>query len=325
MEFKRPKIALIGGGQIGGVLAQLAGLRNLGDVVMFDIVENLPQGKTLDIAEASRIDDINVSLSGTNTYEDIAGAGVVIVTAGVPRKPGMSRDDLLGINSGIIKTVGEGIKKYAPDAYIIVISNPLDAMVTLMREVTGFPANRVLGQAGVLDSSRFASFVAWELGVSVKDVNALVLGGHGDTMVPLVRYANVAGVPVMEMLERKYGNAAKAKEVMDAIVARTADAGGEVVRLLKTGSAFYSPASAAIQMAEAIIKDEKRILAVCAYLDGEYGVNGYYVGVPAIIGGNGVEKVVELSLNAEEQALFDNSVNAVKNLVADMKKLGHLS
>ncbi len=325
MEFKRPKIALIGGGQIGGVLAQLSALRNLGDVVMFDIVENLPQGKTLDIAEASRIDDFNVNLSGTNTYEDIAGAGVVIVTAGVPRKPGMSRDDLLGINSGIIKTVGEGIKKYAPDAFVIVISNPLDAMVTLMREVTGFPANRVLGQAGVLDSSRFASFVAWELGVSVKDVNALVLGGHGDTMVPLVRYANVAGVPVMEMLERKYGNAAKAKEVMDAIVARTADAGGEVVRLLKTGSAFYSPASAAIQMAEAIIKDEKRILAVCAYLDGEYGVDGYYVGVPAIIGGNGVEKIVELSLNTEEQALFDNSVNAVKNLVADMKKLGHLN
>lgn len=325
MEFKRPKIALIGGGQIGGVLAQLAGLRNLGDVVMFDIVENLPQGKTLDIAEASRIDDINVNLSGANNYEDIAGAGVVIVTAGVPRKPGMSRDDLLGINSGIIKTVGENIKKYAPDAFVIVISNPLDAMVTLMREATGFSANRVFGQAGVLDSSRFASFIAWELGVSVKDVNALVLGGHGDTMVPLVRYANVAGVPVMEMLERKYGNAAKAKEIMDAIVARTADAGGEVVRLLKTGSAFYSPASAAIQMAEAVIKDEKRILPVCAYLDGEFGVDGYYVGVPAIIGGNGVEKVVELSLNAEEQALFDNSVNAVKNLVADMKKLGHLS
>lgn len=325
MEFKRPKIALIGGGQIGGVLAQLAGLRNLGDVVMFDIVENLPQGKTLDIAEASRIDDINVNLSGANNYEDIAGAGVVIVTAGVPRKPGMSRDDLLGINSGIIKTVGENIKKYAPDAFVIVISNPLDAMVTLMREATGFSANRVFGQAGVLDSSRFASFIAWELGVSVKDVNALVLGGHGDTMVPLVRYANVAGVPVMEMLERKYGNAAKAKEVMDAIVARTADAGGEVVRLLKTGSAFYSPASAAIQMAEAVIKDEKRILPVCAYLDGEFGVDGYYVGVPAIIGGNGVEKVVELSLNAEEQALFDNSVNAVKSLVADMKKLGHLS
>ena len=324
MEFKRPKIALIGGGQIGGVLAQLSALRNLGDVVMFDIVENLPQGKTLDIAEASRIDRFDVALSGANDYAGIEGAGVVIVTAGVPRKPGMSRDDLLGTNSKIIKGVAENIKKYAPDAYVIVISNPLDAMVTLMREVTGFPANRVFGQAGVLDSSRFASFIAWELGVSVKDVNALVLGGHGDTMVPLVRYANVAGVPVMEMLERKYGNPAKAKEVMDAIVARTADAGGEVVRLLKTGSAFYSPASAAIQMAEAVIKDEKRILPVCAYLDGEFGVNGYYVGVPAIVGGKGVEKVVELSLNETEQALFDKSVNAVKTLVDDMKRLGLL-
>ena len=324
MEFKRPKIALIGGGQIGGVLAQLSALRNLGDVVMFDIVENLPQGKTLDIAEASRIDRFDVALSGANDYAGIEGAGVVIVTAGVPRKPGMSRDDLLGTNSKIIKGVAENIKKYAPDAYVIVISNPLDAMVTLMREVTGFPANRVFGQAGVLDSSRFASFIAWELGVSVKDVNALVLGGHGDTMVPLVRYANVAGVPVMEMLERKYKDPAKAKEVMDAIVARTADAGGEVVRLLKTGSAFYSPASAAIQMAEAVIKDEKRILPVCAYLNGEFGVNGYYVGVPAIVGGKGVEKVVELSLNETEQALFDKSVNAVKTLVDDMKRLGLL-
>lgn len=324
MEFKRPKIALIGGGQIGGVLAQLAAQRNLGDVVMFDIVENLPQGKTLDIAEASRIDRFDVSLSGANDYKDIEGAGVVIVTAGVPRKPGMSRDDLLGTNSKIIKGVAENIKKYAPDAYVIVISNPLDAMVTLMREVTGFPAGRVFGQAGVLDSSRFASFIAWELGVSVKDVNALVLGGHGDTMVPLVRYANVAGVPVMEMLERKYKDPAKAKEVMDAIVARTADAGGEVVRLLKTGSAFYSPASAAIQMAEAVIKDEKRVLPVCARLDGEFGVNGYYVGVPAVIGGKGVEKIVELSLNETEQAMFDKSVNSVKTLVDDMKRLGLL-
>ncbi len=324
MEFKRPKIALIGGGQIGGVLAQLVAQRGLGDVVMFDIVEGLPQGKTLDIAEASRVDAFGVSVTGTNDYKDIEGAGVVIVTAGVPRKPGMSRDDLLGINSGIIKTVGENIKQYAPDAFVIVISNPLDAMVTLMRQATGFPAERVMGQAGVLDSSRFASFIAWELGVSVKDINALVLGGHGDTMVPLVRYANVGGVPVMEMLEQKYKSADKAKEVMAAIVARTADAGGEVVRLLKTGSAFYSPASSAIQMAEAIIKDEKRIIPVCAYLDGEYGVDGYYVGVPAILGGKGVEKVVELALNDEEQAMFDNSVNAVKTLVEDMKKLNLL-
>ena len=324
MEFKRPKIALIGGGQIGGVMAQLIAKRELGDVVMLDIVENLPQGKTLDIAEASKTDHFDVSVSGTNDYKDIEGAGVVIVTSGVPRKPGMSRDDLLGINSGIIKSVGENIKKYAPDSYVIVISNPLDAMVTLMRQVTGFPANRVLGQAGVLDSSRFASFIAWELGVSVKDVSALVLGGHGDTMVPLVRYANVAGIPALELFERKYKSAEKAKEVMAKIVDRTAKAGGEVVALLKTGSAFYSPAASAIEMAEAIIKDQKRVLAVCAYLDGEYGVNGYYVGVPAVLGGKGVEKVVELTLNDEEQALFDNSVNAVKNLIDDMKKLNLL-
>ena len=324
MEFKRPKIALIGGGQIGGVMAQLIAKRELGDVVMLDIVENLPQGKTLDIAEASKTDHFDVSVSGTNDYKDIEGAGVVIVTSGVPRKPGMSRDDLLGINSGIIKSVGENIKKYAPDSYVIVISNPLDAMVTLMRQVTGFPANRVLGQAGVLDSSRFASFIAWELGVSVKDVSALVLGGHGDTMVPLVRYANVAGIPALELFERKYKSAEKAKEVMAKIVDRTAKAGGEVVALLKTGSAFYSPAASAIEMAEAIIKDQKRVLAVCAYLDGEYGVNGYYVGVPAVLGGKGVEKVVELTLNDEEQALFDNSVNAVKHLIGDMKKLNLL-
>ena len=324
MEFKRPKIALIGGGQIGGVMAQLIAKRELGDVVMLDIVENLPQGKTLDIAEASKTDHFDVSVSGTNDYKDIEGAGVVIVTSGVPRKPGMSRDDLLGINSGIIKSVGENIKKYAPDSYVIVISNPLDAMVTLMRQVTGFPANRVLGQAGVLDSSRFASFIAWELGVSVKDVSALVLGGHGDTMVPLVRYANVAGIPALELFERKYKSAEKAKEVMAKIVDRTAKAGGEVVALLKTGSAFYSPAASAIEMAEAIIKDQKRVLAVCAYLDGEYGVDGYYVGVPAVLGGKGVEKVVELTLNDEEQALFDNSVNAVKHLIEDMKKLNLL-
>lgn len=324
MEFKRPKIALIGGGQIGGVMAQLIAKRELGDVMMLDIVENLPQGKTLDIAESSKADHFDVAVNGTNDYKDIEGAGVVIVTSGVPRKPGMSRDDLLGINSGIIKSVGENIKKYAPDAYVIVISNPLDAMVTLMRQVTGFPANRVLGQAGVLDSSRFASFIAWELGVSVKDVTALVLGGHGDTMVPLIRYANVAGIPAMELLEQKYGSAEKAKEVMDKIVDRTAKAGGEVVALLKTGSAFYSPAASAIEMAEAIIKDQKRVLAVCAYLDGEYGVNGYYVGVPAILGGKGVEKVVEFKLNDEEQKLFDNSVNAVKTLISDMKNLNLL-
>jgi malate dehydrogenase len=236
----------------------------------------------------------------------------------------MSRDDLLTTNAKIIKSVAENIKQYAPDAFVIVISNPLDAMVTLMKEVTGFPANRVFGQAGVLDSSRFATFIAWELGVSVKDINALVLGGHGDTMVPLVRYANVNGCPVMELLERKYKDKAKAQEVMNAMVERTKQAGGEVVKLLKTGSAFYSPASAAIQMTEAVLKDEKRVLPVCAYLNGEYGVKDFYVGVPVVLGGNGVEKIIELSLNDEEQAMFDNSVKAVKNLIEDMKRLGFL-
>ncbi|RMF42875.1 MAG: malate dehydrogenase [Deltaproteobacteria bacterium] len=311
----RPKIALIGGGQIGGVLAQLAALRELGDVVMFDIVEGMPQGKTLDIAEASPVDGFDVELKGTNDYKDIAGANVVIVTAGLPRKPGMSRDDLIEVNSKIMTSVAEGIRDNAPDAFVIVISNPLDAMVTLCRKVTGFPANRVMGQAGVLDSARFQAFIAWELGVSVKDVNAMTLGGHGDTMVPLVRYASVNGIPVMELLERKYGSKEKAKEVMDAMVQRTKGAGGEVVALLKTGSAFYSPASSAIAMAESILKDQKRVLPTCAMLQGEFGVDGYYVGVPCVLGANGVEKIIEFELDEEEQAMFDNSVNAVKNLV----------
>ncbi|RME35899.1 MAG: malate dehydrogenase [Deltaproteobacteria bacterium] len=311
----RPKIALIGGGQIGGVLAQLSALRELGDVVMFDIVEGMPQGKCLDIAEASPVDGFDVELKGTNDYKDIAGANVVIVTAGLPRKPGMSRDDLIEVNSKIMTSVAEGIRDNAPDAFVIVISNPLDAMVTLCQKVTGFPPNRVMGQAGVLDSARFQAFIAWELGVSVKDVNAMTLGGHGDSMVPLVRYASVNGIPVMELLERKYGSKEKAKEVMDAMVQRTKGAGGEVVALLKTGSAFYSPASSAIAMAESILKDQKRVLPTCAYLQGEFGVNGYYVGVPCVLGANGVEKVIEFSLDEEEQAMFDNSVNAVKNLV----------
>lgn len=320
--MSRKKIALIGGGQIGGVLAQLIGERQLADVVMFDIVEDLPQGKTLDIAEAARIEGFDGKVMGTNDYKDIAGSDLVIITAGLPRKPGMSRDDLLTTNSKIMKTVAEGVKANAPDAIVIIISNPLDAMVTLFKKVTGFPQNRVLGQAGVLDSSRFSTFIAWELGVSVKDINTMVLGGHGDTMVPIVRYANVNGIPVMELLERKYGDAAKAKEVMDAMVTRTKKAGGEVVALLKTGSAFYSPASATISMAEAIIYDEKRLLPVCTYLQGEFGVDGYYVGVPAILGASGVEKVVEFALDEEEQAALDNSINAVKTLVEDMERLG---
>lgn len=245
----RKKIALIGGGQIGGVLAQLIASKQLGDVVMFDIVEDLPQGKTLDIAEASRISGFDAKVTGTNDYKDIAGADIVIITAGLPRKPGMSRDDLLTTNAKIMKSVAEGVRDNAPDSIVIIISNPLDAMVTLFKKVTGFPSNRVMGQAGMLDSSRFSSFIAWELDVSVKDVNAMVLGGHGDTMVPLIRYANVNGVPVMEMLERKYNDKEKAKEVMDAMVERTKKAGGEVVKLLKTGSAFFSPAASAIAMA----------------------------------------------------------------------------
>ena len=320
--MSRKKIALIGGGQIGGVLAQLIAQRQLGDVVMFDIVEDLPQGKTLDIAETSRIEGFDAKIEGTNDYKDIAGSNLVIVTAGLPRKPGMSRDDLLSTNSKIMKSVAEGVKANAPDAIVIIISNPLDAMVTLFKKITGFPHNRVIGQAGVLDSSRFSTFIAWELGVSVKDINTMVLGGHGDTMVPIVRYANVNGIPVMELLERKYGDTAKAKEIMDAMVTRTKKAGGEVVALLKTGSAFYSPASAAITMAEAIIYDEKRLLPVCAFLQGEFGVDGYYVGVPAVLGASGVEKVIEFALDEEEQSALDNSIIAVKTLVADMERLG---
>ncbi|NCS89707.1 MAG: malate dehydrogenase [Ignavibacteria bacterium] len=318
----RKKIALIGGGQIGGVLAQLIALKQLGDVVLFDVVEDMPQGKTLDIAEAARVDGFDVRVTGTNSYSDIKGSDIVIVTAGLPRKPGMSRDDLLVTNAKIMKAVAEGVRDNTPNAIVIIISNPLDAMVTLFKKISGFPTNRVLGQAGVLDSSRFATFIAWELGVSVKDVNAMVLGGHGDTMVPLVRYANVNGIPAMELIERKYNDKAKAKEVMNAMVERTKMAGGEVVKLLKTGSAFYSPAASAIAMTEAIIYDEKRVLPTCAYLNGEFNIKGYYVGVPAVLGANGVEKILELSLNEEEQAALDHSVSAVKNLVEDMERLG---
>lgn len=314
----RPKISLIGGGQIGGVLAQLCALRELGDVVLFDIVENMPQGKTLDIAEASPVDGFDVSVTGTNDYKDIAGSNVVIVTAGLPRKPGMSRDDLIEVNSKIMTSVSEGIKQYAPDSFVIIISNPLDAMVTLCQKITGFAPERVMGQAGVLDSARFAAFIAWELGVSVKDVTAMTLGGHGDTMVPLVRYASVQGIPVMEMLEQKYGSAAKAQEVMTAMVERTKAAGGEVVKLLGNGSAFYSPASSAVAMAEAILKDQKRVMPVCALLNGEFGIDGFYVGVPCILGSAGIEKIIEFKLDETEQALMDNSVAAVKELVGSM-------
>jgi len=310
----RKKIALIGSGNIGGVLAQLAAVRELGDIVLFDILEGMPHGKSLDIMEASPVSGFDVHLQGTNSYEDIKDADLVIITAGLARKPGLSRDDLITTNSKIMRSVATAIRQYAPNALVIVISNPLDAMVTLCHKVTGFPKQRVMGMAGVLDSARFANFIAQELQVSVKDVHALVLGGHGDDMVPLVRYANVSGIPVLHLLEKKYGPD-RARVVMGDLVSRTRHAGGEIVGLLKTGSAFYSPAASVITMAEAILKDQRRVLPVCAMLEGEYGVNGYYVGVPCIIGANGVEKIIEIDLNREEQAMFDESASHVKDLV----------
>jgi malate dehydrogenase len=310
----KKKIALIGSGQIGGVIAQLAAERELGEIVLFDIIEGVPQGKALDILEAAPVVGRDIQLTGANNYEDINGADIVIVTAGLARKPGMTRDDLIATNSKIMRSVASAIREHAPDSHVIIISNPLDVMVTLCHRITGFPKNRVMGMAGVLDSARFASFVAMELQVSVKDVHALVLGGHGDDMVPLTRFANVAGIPVMDLLEKKYGKE-KAIEVMSDIVKRTRHAGGEIVGLLKTGSAFYSPAASALSMAEAILKDQKRVIPVCALLEGEYGVNGYFAGVPCVIGAGGVERVVELELSREEQEMFDESVSHVKELV----------
>jgi malate dehydrogenase len=302
----RKKIALVGGGNIGGVLAQEVAYRGLGDVVIFDVVEGLPQGKALDIAEGAPVLGADARVTGTNDYADIAGADVVIITAGLARKPGMSRDDLLKTNLAIMKQVAEGVKRHAPKAFVIVVSNPLDAMVYTFKEISGFPKNRVVGMAGVLDSARFRAFVAWELGVSVQDVSALVLGGHGDTMVPLIRYCTVAGVPVSQLLP-------KAK--IDAIVERTKGAGGEVVALLKTGSAFVSPALSAIEMAEAYLGDRKRVLACACLLDGEYGVSGLYVGVPCVLGAGGVERVIEVEMDADERKLFDASVEHVRSLV----------
>ena len=309
----RPKIALIGGGNIGGVLAEQIAMRELGDVVTFDVVEGLPQGKTLDIAEGAPLMDSDMRLRGTNDYKDIAGADLVIITAGLARKPGMSRDDLLKTNLAIMKQVAEGVKLNAPKATVIVVSNPLDAMVYTFKQASGFPKNRVVGMAGVLDSARFRAFVAWELGVSVQDVTALVLGGHGDTMVPLVRYCTVAGIPVAKLL---------AQGKIDAIVERTKNAGGEVVALLKTGSAFVSPALSALEMAEAILRDKKRVLACACYLEGEYGVSGLYVGVPCILGANGVEKVLEVELDPAERKLFDASLDHVRKLVSELGTLG---
>ena len=306
----RNKIALIGSGMIGGTLAHLIGLKELGDVVLFDIAEGIPQGKGLDIAESSPVDGFDASYTGANSYEAIKGADVCIVTAGVPRKPGMSRDDLLGINLKVMEQVGAGIKKYAPDAFVICITNPLDAMVWALQQFSGLPKNKVVGMAGVLDSARFRYFLAEEFKVSVEDVSAMTLGGHGDDMVPMVRYSTVAGIPLPDLVKMGWTS----KEKLDAIVERTRKGGGEIVGLLKTGSAYYAPAASAIAMAEAYLKDKKRVLPCAAYLDGQYGISDMYVGVPAVIGAGGIERIVELDFNSAEQKMFDKSVEAVAGL-----------
>src|SRR5215468_7232243 len=307
----RKKIALIGAGQIGGTLALLAGLKELGDIVLFDVVDGVPQGKALDIAEASPVEGFDAVYSGGSNYAGIKGADVVIVTAGIPRKPGMSRDDLIATNAKVMDTVGAAIKKHCPKAFVICITNPLDVMVYVLQQASGLPTNRVVGMAGVLDSARFRYFLAEEFKVSVEDVTAFVMGGHGDTMVPLTRYSTVAGIPVPDLVKMGWTT----KEKLDQIVQRTRDGGAEIVGLLKTGSAFYAPAESAIQMAKSYLHDKRRLLPCAANLKGEYGLNDIYVGVPCIIGGNGVEKVVEIALSPEERAMFDHSVGAVKGLV----------
>ena len=313
----RPKIALIGAGQIGGTLAHLAAIKELGDIVLFDIAEGTPQGKALDIAQSGPVEGFDASLKGANSYADIAGADVCIVTAGVPRKPGMSRDDLLGINLKVMKAVGEGLKAHAPNAFVICITNPLDAMVWALQQFSGLPANKVVGMAGVLDAGRFRHFLSVEFNVSMRDVTAFVLGGHGDTMVPLTRYSTVAGIPLPDLVKMGWTT----QEKLDAIVQRTRDGGAEIVGLLKTGSAFYAPAASAIEMAEAYLKDQKRLLPCAAYVDGAYGLNGMYVGVPTILGAGGVERVVNIALNSDEQVMMDKSIDAVKGLVAACKAI----
>jgi malate dehydrogenase len=313
----RNKIALVGAGQIGGTLALLAGLKELGDVVLFDVVEGVPQGKALDIAEASPVEDFDAKIAGGNDYSIISGADVVIVTAGFPRKPGMSRDDLIGKNAEVVATVGQNIKKHCPNAFVITITNPLDVMVWVMRESCGLPHQRVIGMAGVLDSARFRYFLAEDMGVSVEDVSAFVLGGHGDDMVPLIRYSTVAGIPLPDLIKMGWTT----QERVDKIVQRTRGGGGEIVNLLKTGSAFYAPASSAIAMAESYLRDKKRVLPCAAWLTGQYGVKDLYVGVPVVIGAKGVERVVEIALNGDEKAMFEKSVTAVRNLLEATKKL----
>ena len=313
----RNKIALIGAGMIGGTLAHLAAAKELGDVVLFDIAEGTPQGKALDLAQSGPVEGFDVTLKGTNDYADIAGADVCIVTAGVPRKPGMSRDDLLGINLKVMKAVGEGIKAHAPNAFVICITNPLDAMVWALREFSGVPHHMICGMAGVLDSARFRHFLAEEFQVSVKDVTAFVLGGHGDTMVPVVEYSTVAGIPIPDLIKMGWST----QEKIDAIVARTASGGGEIVGLLKTGSAFYAPATSGIAMAESYLKDFKRVLPCAAHLSGQYGVDDLYVGVPIVIGAGGVERIVEIPLDAKAKAGFEKSCDAVRELLVACKAI----
>jgi malate dehydrogenase len=313
----RTKIALIGAGMIGGTLAHLIGLKELGDVVLFDIVDGVPGGKGLDIGQAGAIEGFDFNLKPTNAYADIEGADVVIITAGVPRKPGMSRDDLLGINIKVMDQAGAGIKKYAPNAFVIVVTNPLDAMVWALQKSCGLPKTKVVGMAGVLDTGRFRKFLSDEFKVSVEDVSAVVLGGHGDDMVPIARYSTVAGIPLPDLVKMGWTS----QQTLDAIIERTRKGGGEIVNLLKTGSAFYAPASSAIQMAESYLKDKRRVLPCAAFLNGEYGVKGMYVGVPAIIGANGVEKIVEIDLNAAERQMFTKSVEAVKGLIDACQKI----
>src|ERR1700761_998429 len=313
----RKKIALIGGGQIGGTLAHLVALKELGDVVIFDIMEGLPQGKALDLSQSGPVDGFNAKLSGTNNYADIKDADVVIVTAGVPRKPGMSRDDLIGINLKVMSAVGEGIKNNCPNAFVICITNPLDAMVWALQKFSGVPHAKIVGMAGVLDSARFRHFLAEEMNVSVEDVSAFVLGGHGDTMVPMPRFSTVAGIPLPELVKMGWIK----QDRLDTITQRTRDGGAEIVGLLKTGSAYYAPATSAIAMAESFLKDKKRVLPCAAYVDGPYGIKDLYVGVPAVIGEKGIERVVELELTAEEKAQLGKSVDSVKGLIDACKKL----
>ncbi len=313
----RNKIALIGAGMIGGTLAHIAAQKELGDVILFDIAEGLPEGKALDIAESSPVDGYDSRLKGTQDYGDIAGADVCIVTAGVARKPGMSRDDLVGINLKVMKSVGEGIAKHAPNAFVICITNPLDAMVWALQKFSGLPHNKVVGMAGILDSARFRYFLAEEFNVSVESVTAFVLGGHGDTMAPLTRYSTVAGVPLPDMIEMGWTT----QEKIDAIVERTRKGGGEIVALLKTGSAYYAPAASAIQMAESYLNDKKVVVPCAAYLEGQYGVNDRYVGVPIVIGEGGAERILEVNFTGEEKAMFDHSVAAVEELVEACQNL----